>query len=286
MPVCLLLAVLCLFSLPGSSPALAQPDSGQAAAAPLSRPVGTPPEEELVLREIPLLPARPKARIVLVLDGDTLRLGDRRTIRLACIDAPELALSSPTTFVNQELREENFRAEEAAPADQAGQAKKARQARPLRKELYFAREAQQALRKLALKKKATLRCATSKKDPQGRLVCDVLLEDGTSLSAFMVEHGFAYVVRDADFPGEYVQMLLRLQVRAMANRRGFWGVILSLEAAKHPWIGNTQTHLFYSSQDVRGQQIKPRLRQYFGTLLDAFSSGFAPARSLDFWPAS
>ena len=103
MPVCLLLAVLCLFSLPGSAPALAQPDSGQAAAAPLSRPVGTPPEEELVLPEIPLLPARPKARIVLVLDGDTLRLGDRRTIRLACIDAPELALSSPTTFVNQAL---------------------------------------------------------------------------------------------------------------------------------------------------------------------------------------
>ena len=85
-------------------------------------------------------------------------------------------------------------------------------------------------------------------------MCDVLLEDGTSLSAFMVEHGFAYVVRDADFPREYVQMLLKLQARAMANRRGFWGVILSLEAAKHPWIGNTQTHLFYSSQDVRGQQ--------------------------------
>ena len=284
MCVCLLLAVLCLFSLPGSSPVLAQPASGQAAAAPLSGPVGSPQEEQLVLPEMPLLSTRPHARIVLVLDGDTLRLGDRRTIRLACIDAPDLALSSPTTFLNQELREENFRAEDSAGP--AAPNRQTRQARKALKEQYFAKEAQQALKKLALKKKATLRCPTAKKDPQGRLVCDVLLEDGTSLSAFLVEHGFAYVVQDADFPPDYVQMLLKLQARAMESRKGFWGVLLSLEAAKHPWIGNTQTHLFYSSQDVRGQQIKPRLRQYFGTLLDAFSSGFAPARALDFWPAS
>ncbi|MBU3832131.1 MAG: hypothetical protein H9993_05390, partial [Candidatus Desulfovibrio faecigallinarum] len=94
------------------------------------------------------------------------------------------------------------------------------------------------------------------------------------------------VVHDPHFPQGYLDALYALQQKAMQARRGFWGRILELEAARLPWTGNTETRLFYSGNDVRSQQIKPRLRMYFGTLLDAFSSGYAPARSRDFWPAA
>lgn len=252
----------------------------------LSSPVPTRAEDSLVLPDIPNLEPRPRAIVLQIPDGDTLRLTDRRVIRLACVDAPDLALSQPTHFANQELREENFRVE-GENRKAAGDAdKKALRRKDARRHVnqYFALEARDALRKLALKRHVTLRAKIRKKDPQGRLVADVVLENGTSLAAFLVENGFAYVVHDPDFPKGYLEALYALQHRAMQARRGFWGKILEIEAARLPWTGNTETRLFYSGNDVRSQQIKPRLRMYFGTLLDAFSSGYAPANSRDFWP--
>ncbi len=230
----------------------------------------------LRLPDLPPLRTAPGGRVVLVPDGDTLRLADRRTVRLACIDAPDLAVSQPTRFPEEDLRKKNFRLDNAA-----GSEKPRRQAA---EEQYFAREAQRALRGLCQGRTLTLRSPVAKKDRQGRLMADAVLPDGTSPAAAMVAQGLAYVVSDPDYPQAYVDALLRLQTEALSARRGFWGRILSLEAARQPWIGNTQTRLFYSGSDVRGQQIKPRQRLYFGTLLDAFSAGFAPAASRDFWP--
>ncbi len=279
--------VLCAMVLaaPVAAPVPAAP--AEAADVVLSAPVPAREEPRPVLPDVPLLPHKPRAIVVQVPDGDTLRLTDRRIIRLACLDTPDLAFSRPTTFTHQELREENFRADDTVVKEEAKEARQARQ-KPVNQ--YFALEARDALRRLAAKKHVLLRAATSRKDPQGRLIADVLVEDGTSggtsLAAFLVEHGFAYVVHDPMFSRAYHEALYALQLKAIQARRGFWGVILELDAARLPWVGNTETRLFYSGNDVRSQQIKPRLRMYFGTLLDAFSSGYAPANSRDFWPAA
>ncbi len=222
------------------------------------------------------LEVRPASRVILVLDGDTLRLADRRSVRLACIDAPDLALSPPLKMSRQDETRKNFYVEPGTAED--------RHEPPRADEQRFAREAHDLLKTAALKRPVTLMAPSSRRDPQGRLICDAVLDDGVSLSGLMVACGLAYVVRDPDYPEDYLTALFQLQAGAIAARRGFWGAILSLEAARQPWIGSSETGLFYSSRDVRGQQIKPRLRVYFGTLLDAFSQGFAPASSRDFWP--
>lgn len=102
----------------------------------------------------------------------------------------------------------------------------------------------------------------------------------------MVRSGCAYVVYDPDFPKAYQQDLLEQQTDAIHARRGFWSLILSGSAAGRTFTGDSATRLFYSSTDVRGLRLKPRMRVYFGNLLDAFSSGYAPARSTDFWPVN
>ncbi len=236
--------------------------------------------ERFVLPPLPELAQRPHAIVTQVPDGDTLRLADRRTIRLACIDAPDLSLSRPSTFSNEELREDNFRIEgtENAEMENGGKARKKSA------DQYFAREARAALKELTLKQQVTLRASKIKKDRQGRIVADACLEDGTSLSAWLVANGHAYVVQDPDYPEDYYVALAQLQAEAIATRRGFWAVLLDKGAGNHTFVGNTETFLFYSSEDVRSQQIKPRQRMYFGTLLDAFSSGYAPVNSRDFWP--
>lgn len=236
--------------------------------------------ESFVVPPLPELAQRPHAIVTQVPDGDTLRLADRRTIRLACIDAPDLSLSRPSIFSNEELREENFRIEGTENAAKENGGKASRKV----PDQYFAREARDALKELALKKQVTLRADKVKKDPQGRLVADACLEDGTSLSALLVANGHAYVVQDPDYPEDYYTALAQLQAEAMAERRGFWALLLDTGAGNHTFVGNTETLLFYSSEDVRSQQIKPRQRMYFGTLLDAFSSGYAPANSREIWP--
>lgn len=260
----------------------------QPAQAPLPPiPAAVPAAVEdapVVIPELPALAVRPRARVVLVPDGDTLRLADRRSVRLACVDAPDLAVSAPTVFRHQELRGSNFRLDGEEASD--NRREKATNGRRVRHgaEQFGAKEARQALRGLVLGHEATLRAVTNKKDPQGRLVADVILDDGTCLSAWLVENGLAYVVADADFPEAYTDALFALQARALRDRRGFWDVVLSHEAARRPWTGNMETRLFYAASDERAQRIKPRLRRYFGTLQDAFLQGFAPADSRGFWP--
>ncbi len=235
-------------------------------------------EEDSVLHNttLPLLDRQPEGRVVMVLDGDTLRLADRRTIRLACIDAPDRSFSSPMYHANQGLREDNFQ-----PARGSVHIEK-KAFRGM--EYKYAYDAYKELKKKALKQPVRLAAPKREKDPQGRLIADVILRDGTSLSSYLVANGLAYVVINPSYPREYTDALVALQNKAIAEKRGFWDMLFSLEAARQPYTGNKATFLFYSGSDIRSQQIKPRLRVYFGTLMDAFMAGFAPASARDFWP--
>lgn len=226
---------------------------------------------------LPALPRQAAGRVSYVLDGDTLRLADRRTIRLACIDAPDRAFSAPIKHADQELRTDNIQFSSGAKA-----AKSQKYIHGM--EYQYAKEAYAELKKKALSQTVQILAPKVIKDRNGRLQADALLKDGTSLSAYMVANGLAYVVRDSAFPKEYIEALLALQSKAVSQQRGFWGMLLKLDAARKPWVGNSSTFLFYSSRDMRAQQIKPRLRVYFGTLMDAFLAGFSPASARDFWP--
>ena len=286
---CLLLSVLFVpakstlcASSPAEAPAKASVNApaNAAADAPADAPEIAVPaaEEDGIPHEklLPLLEKQPEGRVVMVLDGDTLRLADRRTIRLACIDAPDRSFSSPMYHANQGLREDNFQ-----PARGSVRTEQ-RSFRGM--EYKYAYEAYKELKKKALKQSVLLAAPKREKDPQGRLIADVILRDGTSLNSYLVANGLAYVVINPSYPKEYTDALVALQNKAIAEKCGFWDMLFSLEAARQPYTGNKATSLFYSGNDIRSQQIKPRLRVYFGTLMDAFMAGFAPASASDFWP--
>ena len=229
----------------------------------------------------PVLPGHAKGTVARAMDGDTLKLADGRMVRLACVDAPDLVSSYSRDVIEKnrrDFRELNLRTE-ARPQSQGRE-------NTSRFGQFYSVRSRKALAEAAAKKRVVLHAGALKRDRQKRIIADAVLEHGRSLSAHLVMNGLAYVVFDRDFPPEYQEVLLKLQRRAMRARRGFWDRILGMEAAKRTYTGDRETKLFYAASDVRGLKVKPRMRVYFGNLLDAFNAGFAPARSTDFWPPS
>ena len=181
-------------------------------------------------------------------DGDTVKLTDRRVVRLAGIDTPELHNGKE-------------------------------------KPQYYSREALEELTSIARGKAVRLIAVDDQeKDRYGRLIADVLLPDGRSLSEFMITRGAAYVYPHKGLDEHYLERLRMLQIKAIAERRGMWRHILTIPAARNTYIGNRQSHRFFSANNLIVQDIKPRNRVLFGTLMDAFTAGYAPARPSPFWP--
>lgn len=181
-------------------------------------------------------------------DGDTVKLADRRVVRLAGIDSPELS-------------------------------HKGSQAQ------YYSRSARQALESLVRGKKVRLEFpGVNPRDRYGRLVADVIMQDGQSANAAMVEQGAAFFYPHQDLNPEYQENLLKLQQDAIHERRGMWQRVLSLPIAQNNYIGNRASLRFFPASCPEAQRIKPRNRVNFGTLMDAFLAGYAPARICPFWP--
>lgn len=181
-------------------------------------------------------------------DGDTIKLTDRRTVRLAGIDAPEM--------------------------DHGKQ-----------KPQYYAREATEQLSRLAQGKEVRLISVDTKgKDHYGRIVADVVLPDGHSLSDTMIRNGAAFVYPHNELNAHFQERLRKLQHEAIAARRGMWAHLLTLPAAKKTYLGNRESMRFFPTDCAEVQHIKPRNRVFFGTLMDAFMAGYAPARPCNIWP--
>ena len=47
---------------------------------------------------------------------------------------------------------------------------------------------------------------------------------------------------------------------------------------------NKESRRFFPAASPDAQRIKPRNRVHFGTLMDAFLAGYAPARQTNPWP--
>lgn len=192
--------------------------------------------------------AHPDGIVAKCFDGDTVKLMDRRVVRLAGIDAPELA-------------------HKGSPAQ------------------YYSRQSRQALESLVKGKKVRLEFpGMNPKDRYGRLVADARLPDGESLNERMVEEGAAFFYPHQDLNPEFQERLLKLQADAIHARRGMWARVLSLPIAKNNYVGNRNSLRFFPASCPAAHKIRPRNRVDFGTLMDAFLAGYAPARVCVFWP--
>lgn len=220
--------------------AAAQDDAATGAEAPAVPAAQRP--------ALPPLAAAPEASVAVCLDGDTLKLTSRRTVRLAGIDTPEMG-------------------------------------RRGKKTQYYAREARDLLNELAGGQDVVLYQPSDKQqDKYGRLVADICLPDGRSLNALMVEAGAAYFYPHADLDPAYQDWLKSLQATAIHERRGMWAWILTQPFALKNYTGNKESRRFFPADSQEAQSIKPRNRVHFGTLMDAFLAGYAPARRTNPWP--
>ncbi|MBQ9536166.1 MAG: thermonuclease family protein [Desulfovibrionaceae bacterium] len=191
-----------------------------------------------------------KPGVAYCFDGDTVKLTDRRVVRIAGIDTPEIA-----------------------HGDQPEQ--------------FYAKVAKKVLEGLVEGHKVTLeQTSTAGKDRYGRVVADILLEDGQSLAELMVRQGAAFFYPHRDLLPDFQERLLTLQRTAIRERQGLWAELLEMPVAHSNYIGNKDTLRFFPADCPQALKIKPRNRVYFGTLMDAFVAGFAPARICVFWPAA
>lgn len=181
-------------------------------------------------------------------DGDTLKLANRRVVRLAGIDAPETSRHG-----------------------QPGQ--------------YYSREAKQLLSRLAQGQRVTAvpRGALAR-DRYGRMVAEILLPDGSSLNERMIAEGAAFFYHHEDLDPEYEERLRQLQNTAIHERRGMWAKLLESPAGLASYVGNRHSRRFFPLDCSDALKIRPRNREYFGNLMDAFLAGYAPARVCPFWP--
>lgn len=193
-------------------------------------------------------PGQPDGTVAHCFDGDTLKLRDRRVVRLAGIDAPELGRG---------------------------------QTQPQ----YYAREAKAELERLATGRQVALLAAgVNDHDRHGRLVAELRLADGRSLNELMVASGAAFFYPHRDLGPEFQERLRDLQAQAIHERRGLWAHLLSLPLARETYVGNRASLRFFPVNCPEARHIKPRNRIHFGTLMDAFLAGYAPARICLFWP--
>lgn len=181
------------------------------------------------------------------LDGDTFVYNRASKVRLAGIDTPEIG-------------------HDGAP-DQ-----------------YYAEASRKIAAEIAGKATLVLVPVGAGKDRHGRGLCDVRLPDGRSLNEVLVEKGSAYVYYHDDVPQALQARLLAAQRRAMDARAGFWKVVLESFPAGE-YVGNRNSHRFFSPGCAEGRRVASRNRVYFSTAEDAFRAGFSPARPCNIWPA-
>lgn len=193
-------------------------------------------------------PAHPDGVVAWCFDGDTIKLKDRRIVRLAGIDAPETEHKD-------------------SPAQ------------------YYSRQSKLELMNLVRGKTVSLVFpGISGKDRHGRMVAEVLLPDGQSVNELMVARGAAFFYPHQDLGPEFQEKLRQAQADAISARAGMWEHMLDLPLAHDTYVGNKQSLRFFPASCPAAQRINPRNREHFGTLMDAFLAGYAPARICVFWP--
>lgn len=180
-------------------------------------------------------------------DGDTLFLTTGQRIRLKGIDAPE-----------------------------TGHDKQPRQ--------YYALESRKRLADLVEGRTLNIEAETLNADRYGRILAYVWLSDGRFLNRLLLRQGTAFFYPHPRQDQPHEEELLRGQQRAMRERRGFWGRILTMPAARDRYTGNANSLRFHTQNCSYGRRINPDNRRPFANLRLAFDAGYAPCCNCTPWP--
>jgi len=180
-----------------------------------------------------------EARVIQVLDGDTVILEEGRKVRLLGIDAPELE-------------------KEGQPAQ------------------FLAHKAKEVLTQLAQGKKVRLEYDELRYDRYGRTLAHLFLPDGTHLNQELVRQGLArvYVIPPNR---RYQEELLAAQREAILAPRGIW--LAALKQDEPYYLANKNSHILHRPSCPLGEKIAPVNRVRFTSKKEAFLQGYSPCRT-------
>ena len=180
-----------------------------------------------------------QARVIQVIDGDTLVLAGGARVRLLGIDAPEME-------------------REARPAE------------------FLAHKSKVYLAKLTEGKEVRLEYDQLRYDHYGRLLAYIFLPDHTLVNAAMLKEGLAHVYFH---PSEvrYRETMLAAQREAMDARRGIWLKALNQDEAFY--LANRKTLRFHRPNCPLAAKIAAANREKIASLKQAYLQGFSPCRS-------
>ncbi len=177
-------------------------------------------------------------RVKFVYDGDTILLDRGRKVRYLGIDAPE---------IGHEGKEDEFMAIASRDFN-----------------LH-----------LVGNTRVRLEFDRQKRDPHGRLLAYVFLENGDMVNALLVRRGFARVmVKRPNL--KYFSLLLDDQRLAMAENLGIW----SEDGVKMEryYLGSRKSYRFHRPGCAFASQIRPHNLVMFETRHQAFWEGFSPCK--------
>jgi endonuclease YncB( thermonuclease family) len=184
-------------------------------------------------------PPPQKARVIKVIDGDTLVLESKARVRLLGIDAPEME-------------------REGRPAE------------------FQAHQAKAYLAQLVEGKEVRLEYGPLRYDQYGRLLAHVFLADNTLVEAALLRQGLARVYFHPPNLG-HREVLLAAQTEAMDARRGLW--VKALNQDEPFYAANRSTLRFHRPGCPLAAKIAPANRLQIPSLKQAYLEGFSPCRS-------
>jgi micrococcal nuclease len=180
-----------------------------------------------------------QARVIQVIDGDTLILAGGARVRLLGIDAPEME-------------------REGRPAE------------------FLAHKAKAALTELTQGKEVRLEYDQLRYDHYGRVLAHIFLADNTLVEAALLRQGLARVYFHP--PNlSYRDVLLAAQTEAMDAGRGVWQKALNQDEPYY--LANRNTLRFHRPNCPLAAKIAPANRQKITSLKEAYLQGFSPCRS-------
>ena len=180
-----------------------------------------------------------KARVVQVIDGDTLVLEGGKHLRLVGIDAPEME----------------------------------RKGRPAQ---FLAHKARAYLAQLTQGKVVRLEYGPLRYDHYGRVLAHLILADGTLVEAALLSQGLAHVYFHPPNLGLWKE-LLAAQKEAIKARRGIWQKALHQDEPFY--LANRHTLRFHRPGCPHAKKIAPANRGKFTSLKEAYLKGYSPCRS-------
>ena len=185
-------------------------------------------------------PAPPQAaRVVQVVDGDTLVLAGGIKVRVLGIDAPEME-------------------HDGQPAD------------------FLAHKAKAALTELTLDRTVSLSYDRLRYDHYGRLLAYLFLPDYTLVNAELVRLGMARVYLIA--PNLlYQKDLLTAQQEAIEAQRGVWQQLLKQD--EPDYLGNRHTLRLHRPKCPLAAKMAKANQVRFTSLKQAYLQGYSPCRS-------